>query len=147
MAPAKKPTPKTKKTTEKKPTKTPIKKSTRKKTKPEEIVKPLTPAEQICSNVEPKLKSQAVTLANAVLTMQEKIEQQIPIYKQMPLAQQVTVGTGERMLRQNPATQEFRATVRDYATALNCLEDILDGKKAAPEKSTVEDIRKRFGIG
>lgn len=130
------------------PKKTTAKKATTKRpSKPKEIVKPLTPAEQICSNVEPKLKSQAVTLANAVLTMQEKIEQQIPIYKQMPLAQQVTVGTGERMLRQNPATQEFRATVRDYATALNCLEDILDGKKAAPEKSTVEDIRKRFGIG
>ena len=134
MAPAKKPTPKTKKTTEKKPTKVPAKKATRKQTKPEE-------------NVEPKLKSQAVTLANAVLTMQEKIEQQIPIYKRMPLAQQVTVGTGESMLRTNPATQEFRATVRDYASALNCLEDILDGKKAVPEKSTVDDIRKRFGIG
>lgn len=130
------------------PKKTTVKKATAKRpSKPKEIVKPLTPAEQICSNVEPKLKSQAVTLANAVLTMQEKIEQQIPIYKQMPLAQQVTVGTGERMLRQNPATQEFRATVRDYATALNCLEDILDGKTAAPEKSSVEDIRKRFGIG
>lgn len=147
MAPAKKPTPKTQKSTGKKPAKKPVKKSTRKQTKPEEIIKPLTPAEQICSSVEPKLKSQAVTLANAVLTMQEKIEQQIPIYKRMPLAQQVTVGTGESMLRTNPATQEFRATVRDYASALNCLEDILDGKKAVPEKSTVDDIRKRFGIG
>lgn len=139
MAPAKKTTTKTKKTTTKKPE--------QKRKKPEEIVKTKTPAEQMCENVAPNLKSQAITLANAVLTMQEKIEQQIPIYKRMPLAQQVTVGTGERMLRQNPATQEFRATVRDYATALNCLEDILDGKKAAPEKSSVEDIRKRFGIG
>lgn len=146
MTPANKPTPKTKKKTEKKPTKAPAKKSTRKQTKPEEIVKPLTPAEQICSGVEPKLKSQAVTLANAVLTMQEKIEQQIPIYKRMPLAQQVTVGTGESMLRTNPATQEFRATVRDYASALNCLEDILDGNKAKPESSTVDDLRKRFGL-
>ena len=144
MATSKKPSkpkakPKTKKTTTKKPE--------QKRKKPEEIVKTKTPAEQMCENVAPNIKSQAITLANAVLTMQEKIEQQIPIYKRMPLAQQVKVGTGESMLRQNPATQEFRATVRDYASALNCLEDILDGKKAAPKKSTVEDIRKRFGIG
>lgn len=65
------------------------------------------------------IKDQVETLKKAVLTMQEKIEQQIPIYKQMPLAQQVKVGTGESMLRANPATQEFRATVRDYAQALN----------------------------
>lgn len=124
------------------------KKTTRlKSTKPKEIVKPMTPAEMMCDHVDPSVKSQAVTLANAVLTMQEKIEQQIPVYKQMPLAQQVTVGTGERMLRQNPATQEFRATVRDYASALNCLESILDNQKEAPRTSSVDDLRKRFGIG
>lgn len=144
MAPAKKTTPKSKKPATKK--KTVKQAEPKKQTKPKAIVKSLTPAELMCEHVQPNLKSQAVTLANAVLTMQEKIEQQIPIYKQMPLAQQVTVGTGERMLRQNPATQEFRATVRDYASALNCLEDILDGNKAKPESSTVDDLRKRFGL-
>lgn len=118
-----------------------------KKKKPTEIIKPKTPAEQMCENVNPAIKSQAITLTNAVLAMQEKIEQQIPIYKQMPLAQQVTVGTGEKMLRNNPATQEFRATVRDYASALNCLEDILDTQKPATEVSTIDDLRKRFKIG
>ena len=144
MAPAKKTTPKNKKPATKK--KTVKQAEPKKQTKPKAIVKSLTPAELMCESVSPNLKSQAVTLANAVLTMQEKIEQQIPIYKQMPLAQQVTVGTGERMLRQNPATQEFRATLRDYASALNCLEDILDGNKAKPESSTVDDLRKRFGL-
>lgn len=118
-----------------------------KKTKTTEIKKTKTPAEQMCDRVPSNLKSQAVTLANAVLAMQEKIEQQIPIYMKMPLAQQVTVGTGEKMLRQNPATQEFRATVRDYASALNCLESILDNQKEAPRTSSVDDLRKRFGIG
>jgi len=106
-----------------------------------------TKAEEMCEGVAPDIKAQAVTLANAVLVMQEKIETQIPIYKQMPLAQQVTVGTGESMLRANPATQEFRATVRDYATALNNLETILDSKKTAPETSPIDDLRQRFGIG
>lgn len=126
------------------------KKATTKKTttKPR-AVKPIgkTKAEEMCEGVSSELKTQAITLANAVLTMQAKIEQQIPIYKDAPLAQQVTVGTGETMLRQNPLTQEFRATVRDYATALNNLQDILETKKVAPEKSSIDDLRSRFGAG
>ena len=107
----------------------------------------LSPAENICKNVAPDIKAQAVTLAQAVLTMQEKIEQQIPIYKQMPLAQQVTVGTGETMLRANPMTQEFRATVRDYAQALNNLNEMLENNKTTTEPSAVDDLRSRFGVG
>lgn len=109
----------------------------------------MTKAEKICDHVSEDIKQQAVTLANAVLTMQKKIEQQIPIYEQMPLAQQVKVGTGETMLRANPATQEFRATVRDYAQALNSLQAILDNREVTPNNDipTVEEMRKRFKIG
>lgn len=106
----------------------------------------MTQAEKICANVSKDIRTQAVTLANAVLAMQAKIDQQIPIYEQMPLAQQVTVGTGEKMLRQNPAVQEFRATVRDYAQALNNLQAILDNTPDQVEESSVEDIRKKFKI-
>ena len=106
----------------------------------------MTKAEEICTNVSTDIKPQAITLAKAVLAMQNKIDQQIPIYEQMPLAQQVTVGTGEKMLRQNPAVQEFRATVRDYAQALNNLQDILDNTPDQVEESSVEDIRKKFKI-
>lgn len=112
-----------------------------------EAIPPKSAAELMCENVRADLKPQAVTLANAVLTIQEKIEQQIPIYKQMPLAQQVKVGTGEKMLRANPATQEFRATVRDYAQALNSLNEILDANKAPLSSSPVDDLCSRFGIG
>lgn len=119
-----------------------------KKTKPK-AVKPIgmTKAEEMCESLPADIKAQAVTLANAVLTMQEKIEQQIPNYKEAPLAQQVTVGTGETMLRANPMTQEFRATVRDYAQALNNLSEMLDSNKTASEPSAVDDLRSRFGVG
>ena len=106
----------------------------------------MTQAEQICANLSADIKSQAVTLANAVLAMQEKIDQQIPIYEQMPLAQQVKVGTGEKMLRQNPAVQEFRATVRDYAAALNNLQDILEENKAPTKVSDMDELRKKFKL-
>ena len=112
-----------------------------------EPIKSESLAEQMCKNVDGQIHEQAVTLTNAVLAMQQKIEQQIPVYQQMPLAQQVTVGTGERMLRANPATQEFRATVRDYAQALNSLKDILENHKTAPGISPVDDLRSRFNVG
>ena len=106
----------------------------------------MTQAEKICANVSKDIRPQAVTLANAVLAMQKMIDQQIPIYEQMPLAKPVTVGTGEKMLRQNPAVQEFRASVRDYAQALNNLQAILDNTPDQVEESSVEDIRKKFKI-
>ena len=95
-------------------------------------------AERICAGVDKKIKPQVVTLANAVLAMQ------IPIYEQMPLAQQVTVGTGEKMLRQNPATQEFRATVRDYAAALNNLQDIIDSNKVHENVASLDAFRNKL---
>ena len=116
-------------------------------TKKQTTLQAMTPAEQICKNAAPDIKAQAVTLANAVLSMQAKIEQQIPNYKDAPLAQQVTVGTGETMLRANPLTQEFRATVRDYAQALNNLNAILENKKNETETSPVDDLRARFKVG
>lgn len=110
-------------------------------------IQSLTPAENLCANLNSDVKDQVITLAKAVLVMQEKVEQQIPVYKQMPLAQQITVGTGERMLRQNPAVQEFRATVRDYAQALNNLQEILSSQNKTTEGSAIGDLRNRFKVG
>lgn len=104
----------------------------------------MTQAEEICANVSADIKPQAVTLANAVVAMQEKIDQQIPIYKQMPLAQQVTVGTGERMLRQNPAVQEFRAMVRDYAQALVNLQNLVEANEAHENVASLDAFRERL---
>lgn len=104
----------------------------------------MTKAEELCRNVNKDIRPQAVTLAEAVLAMQEKIVQQIPVYGQMPLAQQVTVGTGNTMLRQNPATQEFRATVRDYAAALKNLQEIIGNNQKIEEPATLEALRNKF---
>ena len=118
-----------------------------KKTQPTKLPTRTT-AEELCEGLAPELRAQAETLANALLTMQEKIEQQIPVYKDQPLAQEVTVGTGETMLRANPVMQEFRATVRDYANTLRELQTILETKKEnGRNRSAVEDLRSRFGIG
>lgn len=106
----------------------------------------MTRAEKICENVRSDLRSQVETLTNAVLAMQAKINQQIPVYEQMPLAQTVKVGTGEVMLRQNPATQEFRATVRDYAAALKDLQTMIEGNQAPAEVLSLDELRARFKV-
>lgn len=109
-------------------------------------IKELSAAEKLCQGVKPDLKEQAITLANAVLTMQEKIEQQIPTYKSTDLYQEVTVGTGETILRSNPIMQEFRATVKDYAAALNNLQNIVSENKSPTQVSDVAELRKKFKV-
>ena len=106
----------------------------------------LTPAEQLCSNVREDIKPQVVTLANAVLAIQAKIEKEIPKYGRMTLAQRVKVGTGEKIIRANPEIQEFRATVRDYASSLNSLQMILTENKAPTQVSDMDSLMKKFKI-
>lgn len=106
----------------------------------------MTQAEKICANVSKDIRPQAVTLANAVMALQEKIEQQMPVYQQLPLAQTMTTTQGEKVLKNNPAMQEFRGTVRDYAASLKSLQAILDNTPDQVEESSVEDIRKKFKI-
>lgn len=106
----------------------------------------LTPAEELCSNVREDIKPQVVTLANAVLAIQAKIEKEIPKYGRMKLAQRVKVGTGEKIIRANPEIQEFRATVRDYASSLNSLQMILTENKAPTQVSDMDSLMKKFRI-
>lgn len=138
------------KTTKKtaKPKTTPKAKTTKRTTKPKAVQPmPKSKAEELCERVGPELRAQTVSLANAVLTMQEKIEQQIPIYKSEPLSQKVTLGTGEEVQRVNPFVQEFRATVRDYASALNNLKEILEENKTEASISPVDSLRNKFKVG
>lgn len=106
----------------------------------------MTQAEKICANVSADIKPQAVTLANAVMALQEKIEQQMPVYQQLPLAQTMTTTQGEKVLKNNPAMQEFRGTVRDYAASLKSLQAILDDVPDQVEESSVDDLRRKFKI-
>lgn len=103
-------------------------------------------ASRICSGVDKKYKKQAVTLAKAVLALQDKIEQQLPVFEQLPLAQTLTTTQGEKALKQNPATAEFRATVRDYASALKNLQDIVENNKAPETKTSLTNFRAQLKV-
>jgi len=147
-----------KKSTTKSTTKKPAAKSTAKKktttkkktAKPTPVIKEIitpTLAEQMCRGVDPRIRSQAVALANAVITLQNKIIQQTPEYEKAPLVQKVIVGTGEEVLRNNPLVQEYRATVRDYAAAMKSLDDLLNAKKGTTEVNPLDSLKSKFKIG
>lgn len=85
------------------------------------------------------------TLENAILAMRDKIEEQIPTFKEQALSQEVTVGTGETMLRQNPTVSEFRALVKDYGQAIKTYRE-LSGGNAEMEASSLDSIRNKFKV-
>ena len=130
--------------------KTATKKKTTAKPKPvpkiEKLITP-TEAELMCQGVNPKIRKQAITLANAVLTLQNKIIQQTPEYENAPLVQKVIVGTGEEVLRANPLVQEFRATVRDYDQTLKNLNELLNAQKGTAEENPMDALKKKIGLG
>lgn len=101
-------------------------------------------AKKICEKVDESIKPEVITLAEAVLAMQDKIVQQIPIYEEADLDQEVRVGTGEIVHRSNPVVQEFRATVRDYAAALNNLQNIVKDNSVTESIASLEDFRKKI---
>lgn len=103
-------------------------------------------AQDLCAGVNKQYKKQAVTLAKAVLALQDKIEQQLPVFEHQPLAQVLTTTQGEQALKQNPAVSEFRATVRDYATALKNLQDIIENNKAPEKASSLADFRAKLKV-
>ena len=93
--------------------------------------------DKLCKDVPPELRSEYETLAKSIKALQDKIESQLPVYNSMPLAQLLTTTQGEKALKANPAAQEFRATVRDYAATLNSLQDLIN--KSRPESAKKND--------
>ena len=140
-------------TTEKKTT---TKKTTAKKPaaktqtiNPLPVLETYTPsqAEKMCKGISPALRPQALTLAQSILTLQKKIEQQSPTYETEPFVQLVTVGTGETIMRSNPFVQEFRATVREYASTLKAFKELVDAKGKSTESSPLDNLKSRYNIG
>ena len=140
-------------TTEKKTT---TKKTTAKKPvaktqtiNPLPVLETYTPsqAEKMCKGISPALRPQALTLAQSLLTLQKKIEQQSPTYETEPFVQLVTVGTGETIMRSNPFVQEFRATVREYASTLKTFKELVDAKSKSAENSPLDNLKSRYNIG
>lgn len=85
------------------------------------------------------------TLIESASAMQKKLLQSIPEYDSMPLAQEMTTTQGEKVWKNNPAMQEFRGTVRDFAAVVKLLKEM---EKSGDEidTSSFENIRRRFKV-
>lgn len=108
--------------------------------------KELTTAEQMCQNLSEPLKSQAITLANAVLSMKHKIDKLIPEYDAAKVVQEITKTNGATEEKVNPLLVEFRALVKSYSSSLQELNEILKENTVPPETSPLSDIRSEFKI-
>lgn len=103
-------------------------------------------AKKICANVRQDIRPQVETLARAVLALQKKLEDTMPEYESMELSQILRTVQGEPAIKANPAMQEFRATVRDYATALKNLQDIVENNQTAEKASNLADFRNKLKV-
>ena len=94
----------------------------------------------ISSGLSDEMKPLVITLAESA-----KIIEKMPEFSDMELYQEVTVGTGETIMRGNPAMQEFRALVRDYSSLVSTLNSLLADKKPT-SVSDLDSIRKKFKV-
>ena len=102
---------------------------------------------KLCKDVPPEIRPEVRTLAKAVKALKEKVEAQMPIYNDLPLAQLLTTTQGEKALKSNPAAQEFRATVREYAQALSNLQSIIEkySGRTSDAGSQLSKLREKVG--
>lgn len=97
--------------------------------------------EVLCKGVNPTLKPQVETLAEAVIALQDKIESELPRYKEEPLSQEVLSQSGDLVIRQNPYVSEFRSMVKDYTNTLSQLQEIIGEAKEPATISALETMR------
>lgn len=92
------------------------------------------------------LSEQIEELARIEEAMREKVEEQLPIFRGMDVAQIVTSTKGELVTKANPAMQEMRALFRDYAAIVKMQKEIIGGQTAQADVSSLEDMRARFKV-
>lgn len=85
------------------------------------------------------------TLKKAIVAMKRKIDKNKSEFLAASLTVEVELGDGRIVERANPLVQEYRALVRDYATALKAYKDITDGK-IREEADQLGSLRSRFKV-
>ena len=85
------------------------------------------------------------TLLEAILSMQDKIIEQLPAFEEADLTYVVEFASGGERVLQNPVVTEFRALVKDYASALRAYKEI-SGSGESLEGSRVADLRQRLKV-
>ena len=85
------------------------------------------------------------TLQKAIVSMQRKITKNRVEFVNAPLTIEVEMGDGRTIERANPFVQEYRALVKDFATAIKAYKEIT-GEAREKEPSQLDSIRSKFRV-
>lgn len=85
------------------------------------------------------------TLKQAIFTLREKIIKHEEEFLQAPLSVEAEMGDGRYVDRANPLMQEYRALIRDLASAMKSYRDLTNEEHPA-EVTSLDDIRARLRV-
>lgn len=85
------------------------------------------------------------TLREAILALQTKLQENEGDFLIAPLSVEVRMGDGRLVERANPVVQEYRAMVRDYASALKAYKELTNDQGDA-EVDQLGDLRAKFKV-
>lgn len=85
------------------------------------------------------------TLLAAVLSMQDKILEQLTEFEASELVLSVEMGDGRTITRPNPFVQEFRELVKDYTKALKAYTEITGTANLEASKK-LDGLRDKFKL-
>lgn len=100
-------------------------------------------ANEICRGVS-ILHDESVTLAEAVVTMSEKIKESIEVIKDEPLVIPYDNGGGQSGIRENPQYTAFEKLMASYTKALRQLIEIVE--KGSPSQKTIGIMKELSAI-
>ena len=101
---------------------------------------------ELLRNIDPRMQDQFVMVCRIEKALRKKCKQILPTFEDMPVAQAVTTTQGEQVLKNNPAMQEIRATLRDYISTVKTQWDMIGDDKAPTEVTAIDSIRQRLRI-
>ena len=101
--------------------------------------------EEICRNVDARIRPQAEILARQVFSMAEKLEEARKQMKYEQIVIEYDNGGGQTGVRENPYYAAYEKLLASYTKSLTTLRDIL-GEHAQSEMKVLDDLRSKFKV-
>lgn len=100
---------------------------------------------KMCERVDSRIRPQAITLAEQVLFMADKLKESKVGLEGQPIVIPYDNGGGQVGIRENPAFSAYEKLLTSYTKSLAALRDIL-GTGAQEEISALSDLRQKFKV-
>lgn len=85
------------------------------------------------------------TLLEAILAMQEKLNEMTPAYLAADLTYDAEMSDGRIIKRANPLVQEYRTLIKDYGNAIKVYKEIT-GDSGLETSKKLDGIRMKFKV-